>query len=367
MGRFLCRDEQEREWMLDMHERLMPATRITGALTTAMYVAAAAWFELISLVPIAAGAVLFGVAIALANKRRDMVYIMGGLPVLQILLAVAILLNHRVPTDLWLLILAFVPASAGFPDRVVTALAAFTGALMAAVALAFEWSAVLAAPPALLLPLGALVFVALMSTAARRAAIDNRNAAVIDPLTGMLNRTSLTARSTELAHQTALTGEPVGLIVADLDHFKSVNDRFGHVVGDEVLVDLAYLLRKHVGAFGLAYRLGGEEFVLVLPGADRQRAEEVAEAIAAAVRSQPLAGVNLTLSLGVAASEPDTTFAFREVFGAADDALYAAKHAGRDCVRVASAAEDRTAPAAADRTAAILPPLLAARGVHQPS
>ena len=88
-------------------------------------------------------------------------------------------------------------------------------------------------------------------------------------LTGMLNRTALAARTHEIEHQSATTGHPVAVVVlADVDHFKAVNDGHGHGVGDHVLRDLAYVMRKQLRAFDLAYRVGGEEFAMIMPGAD---------------------------------------------------------------------------------------------------
>jgi diguanylate cyclase (GGDEF)-like protein len=176
-----------------------------------------------------------------------------------------------------------------------------------------------------------------MATAIRRASIEHRNEAAIDDLTGALNRRSLAARSEELQQQTAMTGEPVAVLAADIDDFKRVNDLHGHQAGDRVLVALARLLRTRAGVGGQAYRLGGDEFVLLLPGATAMEAGLVAEDILRASRAEPLDGVPLTVSVGVAASVSGTTFSFEDVFAAADAALYEAKHGGRDAVRIAAA------------------------------
>ena len=119
-----------------------------------------------------------------------------------------------------------------------------------------------------------------------RSDIQHRSDAVIDQLTGMLNRKALGVRALELAQQSEVTGEPVGVIVADLDHFKHVNDTRGHTVGDAVLKEVAYLLRKQLRAFDLAYRLGGEEFLILVPGSDIDHAAELAERLREAVRAE---------------------------------------------------------------------------------
>ena len=91
----------------------------------------------------------------------------------------------------------------------------------------------------------------MMQSVVMRSDVDVRAEAVIDPLTGMLNRKALHVRVEELRQQSAITGEPVGLIVADLDHFKAINDTYGHAAGDAVLKDVAYALRKSLRAFDL--------------------------------------------------------------------------------------------------------------------
>ena len=159
----------------------------------------------------------------------------------------------------------------------------------------------------------------------------------MDGLTGMLNRRSLDARVQELSEQAAVTGEPIGLIVGDLDRFKAVNDTHGHAVGDAVLVDVAYAIRKELRAFDLAYRLGGEEFLVVLPGATAADAREVADQLREAVERSPAGGLNITMSFGVASSGGGA-FAYEATFGSADAALYRAKQGGRNRVEVAGPA-----------------------------
>ena len=136
----------------------------------------------------------------------------------------------------------------------------------------------------------------------------------------------------ELGHQSQFTGEPVGLIAIDVDDFKSINDEYGHARGDAVLRDLAYRLRKDLRAYDLAYRLGGEEFVVLAPGADLEETREVADRLVAAVRDKPVGGVPITISLGVAAAARGDHFDYDRIFAEADTALYRAKAAGRDRV-----------------------------------
>ena len=159
---------------------------------------------------------------------------------------------------------------------------------------------------------------------------------MIDPLTGMLNRNALHTRVAELTQQAAILREPVALIVGDLDNFKTINDGHGHAAGDAVLKDVAYRLRKSLRAYDLAYRLGGEEFLVVLPGAGAEQAAEVAETLRRSISDEPIAGLLVTISFGVSASAPGE-FQYDDVFSGADLALYRSKQDGRNRVRVSAA------------------------------
>jgi diguanylate cyclase (GGDEF)-like protein len=161
-------------------------------------------------------------------------------------------------------------------------------------------------------------------------------AAVRDPLTGLLNRRYF---DTALIHAFAAArraGTPLSVIVLDLDRFSAVNNEHGHAVGDEVLRRVADVLRVHVREADIAARYGGEEFVVIAPGATRDQAVEVAERIRTTVaRSSrtPIDGIHvpIALSAGVASMLGDERDA-EELFRAADSGLLAAKRAGRDRV-----------------------------------
>lgn len=189
-------------------------------------------------------------------------------------------------------------------------------------------------PQQVLFCLALLGAVALLSLALMRSDLQHRNASVIDPLTSMLNRNALRTRVDELCHQAQIIQQPIGLAVGDLDHFKTINDTHGHATGDDVLRDVAYYLRKRLRAFDLAYRLGGEEFLILLPGVDANEAALLAEDLRQTIFTARHAGLAVTMSFGVSASAP-SSFDYDHVFRAADQALYAAKAAGRNCVRVA--------------------------------
>jgi diguanylate cyclase (GGDEF)-like protein len=145
---------------------------------------------------------------------------------------------------------------------------------------------------------------------------------------------------------------PVGVIVADIDRFKMINDEHGHGRGDAVLVDVAYELRKALRAFDLSYRIGGEEFLMLLPGADADQAEAIGDALRDAIERTPVAGgLHVTASFGVAASAPGEAFDYERTFDRADAALLAAKREGRNCVRVATSRRATASAAPALRAA----------------
>ena len=165
--------------------------------------------------------------------------------------------------------------------------------------------------------------------------------ALVDGLTGLANRRQCEeALATELARVERFGG-PLAVVVADLDWFKDVNDRYGHPAGDVVLREFAILLQETVRDIDLAGRWGGEEFLLILPGTDLAGGAQVAERIRVALAGRIVLSVDgtpipVTASFGVAATPPATTAS--ELFAAADAAMYEAKKAGRNQVQTARTA-----------------------------
>ena len=164
------------------------------------------------------------------------------------------------------------------------------------------------------------------------ARAEAQRASQLDPLTGVANRRSLATRVA------ALSGEPVGVLMLDIDHFKTVNDLYGHAAGDAVLVALAARLRKTTHDRDAIFRMGGEEFLLVLPGlSDDTALRDVAETVRHRIGSEPvtLSGeqIEITVSIG-AARVASFLGEIGSLLSAADRLLYAAKRAGGDCVRL---------------------------------
>jgi diguanylate cyclase (GGDEF)-like protein len=200
------------------------------------------------------------------------------------------------------------------------------------------------APAMVVMPLA--IALASFGSALNVAELRQRRASALDPLTGLLNRRSLTDRFGELAEQARLSGEPIALIVLDIDHFKRINDEYGHSRGDTVLREIATALRGELRSFELAYRLGGEEFLVVLPAIDVEHGTGVAERLRLRLAGLNPDGVPITASLGVSAGRGED-LEFDALFDAADRALYAAKDAGRDRVCTAPQAAADLADAVA--------------------
>jgi diguanylate cyclase (GGDEF)-like protein len=158
--------------------------------------------------------------------------------------------------------------------------------------------------------------------------------AMTDELTGLPNRRELLGRLTELLQRPDI--RPCSLLIVDLDHFKSINDRHGHPIGDETLKRVSAILRSAIAEPNFLGRLGGEEFAIVLADTGADAAHAVAEQLRTQVTAIDFAhwigDRRVTVSIGVTVSESADTVA--TMLRRADAALYAAKHAGRNCVRI---------------------------------
>lgn len=150
-----------------------------------------------------------------------------------------------------------------------------------------------------------------------------------DPLTGAGNRRGLDAKLTDVVNTFKRSATPASLVFIDLDHFKAVNDMYGHAVGDEILKSVTEIINLRIRVTDSLYRIGGEEFVVVLEGADLHRAAHLAEQLRTLVDANELVPDHaVTISLGVAeikAGESANDWLHR-----ADEALYRAKDAGRN-------------------------------------
>jgi diguanylate cyclase (GGDEF)-like protein len=160
--------------------------------------------------------------------------------------------------------------------------------------------------------------------------------AITDALTGLNNRRHFFTLATNLYDHAERYGEPYAIIMLDIDHFKQVNDRYGHLSGDEVLRELALRCKSLIRKIDIIGRYGGEEFVLALPNTDLDNAMMVAERMRHGIDSAGFTyrgqSIRVTVSQGVAAKSGKND-GFESVLERADKALFLAKHAGRNCVK----------------------------------
>jgi diguanylate cyclase (GGDEF)-like protein len=345
-GTWLCPTADDRVRLIDMERRLPPVRVFTfGSIGLALLLSMpwVGWWPLPLL-----GIVVFGVIgtdRGLATSRQPEYRVM-----LAWLLSVAVIGYASLRTEglhgplaPWMVIPA-VALAVRFRMRGVIAGTVLTGAVLGAMALASTKS------PHLHLPsqVWFTADVALVASSVGYtltllyADLQHRGQALVDPLTGMLNRHALDGRMAELAEQARVTRQPIALIMGDVDFFKSINDEHGHSTGDAVLQAVGERIRSHLRAYDLAYRLGGEEFLIVLPGSDRDGAQSVAERLRDAIAGDSSLQLRFTMSFGVSSSASGG-FDFTALLKEADTALYTAKADGRNCVRVAVAEPQQAA------------------------
>jgi diguanylate cyclase (GGDEF)-like protein len=333
---WLCPTEHHRARALEAGDRVRSA-RTVAAITCGISLVATApfvsWWFLI----------LFGlVALILgtlerrldASDRPELVAAQTALMILAVLAVGTALSGGEASPALPWMILPVATSAARFRPQVVIVGAGITAAAMFGVSVGVDAQGVVDDPTRLISTLTFLIAITAIMSALMEGELEHRDRAVLDPLTGLLNRASLDARVFEIEEQAHLTGGAVSLIVLDLDGFKRVNDTYGHERGDAVLRDAAYEIRKSLRSFELVYRIGGEEFLVLLPGIDLVAALEIAERVRHSVETARPGDLDLTLSAGVAA-DSGGDIRYDELFRAADAALLDAKRGGRNRVETA--------------------------------
>lgn len=331
-------EEARRERLLDMEERLHRyrfATFVILALALAAGGGTSFGYGYLWIVPLLAG--LAGFAIADRHMRtstRPAFWVAGAWAALPVILAVSVLVTGGATSPV--LVWFGLPAvTLGFRFEV-------RGMVVGTVYLiaTFLAAAVIPDPQAAwdqheqLVAIAALIVCAvILSGALIESDRAHRRRSTLDPLTGLFNRNALEQRLSELDGQPCDPSEGLShaFLLCDLDHFKQVNDRFGHAAGDAVLQDVAYTMRAALRAGDSIYRVGGEEILVMLPGASYADALEIAERLCEEVRDRRPVGVQVSLSIGVAVAEPGLVNT-DEMLSRADSALYAAKAGGRDRV-----------------------------------
>ena len=325
--------------MLELDRQLQPVRRGAFAVLAVALIGSGPWLGWWTLLPLVLAVGGFAVADRrVPGMRRPEYALFAAWAFSEVIMASSVALSGGplIPTAAWLAI-PVLTLGARFSDRGIALGVAFALALLVIVELGTNGHAVLKNPPLLIAPAALIICVAMFQTVLMRSEIRLRGEVVIDQLTGLFNRKALVRRVDELEQQSQVTRQPVSVIAADLDHFKQFNDTYGHAAGDTLLADVSDELRKALRAFDLCYRTGGEEFLVLLPGADLEHAAAIAEQLRNGIDAIQSNDRAVTMSFGVASSAAGDRFDFEAVFAQADQALYQAKHLGRN--RVATAAQ----------------------------
>jgi diguanylate cyclase (GGDEF)-like protein len=332
-------EQLSRERLLDMEARLAPVRRRAFAVLGLALLAAGPWVGFGFLIVLAGALGVFALADRRMHRsRRPERWAAFAWAVAPLVIAgsAALTGGPESPALMWLG-LPVVTLGARFEPRGVRLGVAYTIALLLLASVGLDAGYVLDRPQELIFPFALVIAMAILGGAAVESEREHRRVAVIDPLTGLLNRSAFAQRLGELQHQIDQGAESaLGFLMADIDHFKRINDEHGHPVGDAVLRDVAYAMRSELRAFDLIYRLGGEEFAILLPGADLAKAREIAERLRVAVARSQTGGVSVTMSFGAGAVCGDGVRLAR-LYAQADAALYEAKRAGRNRVGFALA------------------------------
>ncbi len=336
---WLCPTELDRTRVVDANDRVRTIRLVGAGAVGIALLAAAPWIGWWTLVFFALCAFNF---VNVDRRMRSSPHperVSATAIVITLLLiggGVAVSGGPASPALPWMVLPAAMVAARFRPQVVVVGLALTVVAILAAT-LGVDPSATIDDPVRPIAVLALLAGVVSIVWALQAAELHHRDEAILDPLTGLLNRHALIPRFTEISHQARLTHQPVCMLLCDVDAFKQVNDGHGHDRGDAVLRDVAYELRKRLRSFELAYRLGGEEFLILLPGVSHTEGLEVAERLRAAVAQAHPTGIPVTISLGLSAASGEAVV-YETLFKAADEALYEAKRAGRNRVAAAPVA-----------------------------
>lgn len=336
---WLCPTAFDRSRLLDMEERLQVARAVMfGALGIgfAISVPWLGWVPVaLVVVQVTVYALLKPVIAASARPEYPIAFVVV---LAQVLIALAVALTGASQSPLlivFLLGIVGLPARFG-TTRVVAAGLLLTELLIFGATAGVDPSGFSADPAAVIVTAAASFGLVAFAHALMQAESQKRSESIVDSLTGLPNRRSLDLRFEDLRADARRTGMPLALLLCDLDLFKSINDLHGHQRGDAVLVEAAEAIRRSLRPTEQVYRVGGEEFLILVPGCDVDRAVPVAERVREAIESAQPGGLPVTVSVGLGAAVGEE-IDFDELFRTADAALYEAKRGGRNRVARLSA------------------------------
>jgi diguanylate cyclase (GGDEF)-like protein len=330
-----ARDDARRERLIDMELRLRPYRFACFAILAIGLVAFSSELGWWWVIPLAAG--LAGFAVAdnfMRSSEHPALWVAAAWGILPLLLGNAVVTTGGAesPALMWFALPA-VTLGTRFDPRGMVLGTAYILALLGLATFGLNTDSAAAHAQEVMAAVALVLCTVILSGALVESDRAHRRRSTLDPLTGLFNRNALDQRLGELDGQPSggEEGASHALLLCDLDHFKQVNDQLGHAAGDAVLREVAYTMRSTLRAGDSIYRVGGEEILVILPGATEHDAVAIGERLRRAVRERRPSGVPVTISVGVAISKVgplDTD----ELVGLADAALYSAKAAGRDRV-----------------------------------
>lgn len=333
------RDGARRERLIDMELRLRPYRFACFGILAAGLAAFSSQLGWWWTVPLAVGLLGFAVADSFMRaSSHPAVWVAAAWGILPLLLAAAAITTGGAesPALMWFALPA-VTLGARFETRGIAIGTTYILALLGASTFGLDASVAGAHTQEVCAAAGLVLCTVILSGALIESERAHRRRSTLDPLTGLFNRNALEQCLADLDGERSDEAEGLShaLLLCDLDHFKLVNDQLGHAAGDAVLQDVAYTMRAALRAGDSIYRVGGEEILVVLPGAGQADAVEIAERLRGAVRERRPIGVVVTVSIGVAVSGNGTVDT-DELVACADAALYSAKAGGRDRVVVSA-------------------------------
>lgn len=335
-----ARKEARRERLLDMEQRVRRYRAACFAILALALASAGPAVGWLWLAPLAAGFAGFTVADRFMQaSERPWLWVAAAWGALPLLLAGAVIATGgpTSPVLMWFALPA-VTLGARFDPWGMVVGTVYLLAVFLISTVAVDPASASAHSQTLVATVALVLSTVILSGALVESDRAHRRRSTLDPLTGLFNRNALEQRLAELDGAPCdgrKGGQSHALLLCDLDHFKRVNDQLGHAAGDAVLQDVAYTMRAVLRAGDSIYRIGGEEILVVLPGASEKDAVGVAERLRQAVRKRRPAGVGVTISIGAAVTKPDTVNT-DDLVARADAALYSAKANGRDAVFVAN-------------------------------
>ncbi len=329
------REDARRERLLDMEQRVRRYRTACFAILALALVSVGPSVGWWWIAPLGAGFLGFAVADRFMRaSRRPWLWVAGAWGALPLLLAGAVLATGG-PTSPALVWFALPAVTLGvrFEPWGMVVGTAYILVLFLLSTVAVDPASAADHSQTLIAAVALILSTVILSGALVESDRAHRRRSTLDPLTGLYNRNALEQRLAEIDGQPsdAAAGHSHALLLCDLDHFKRVNDQHGHAAGDAVLQDVAYTMRGALRAGDSIYRVGGEEILVILPGASREDALGIAERLRCEVRERRPAGVAVTVSIGVAVSRPEAVDT-DDLVARADTALYAAKAGGRDRV-----------------------------------